>query len=133
MFEAGLVSLLSSTPALMATLGDRHIYPGGFVPENAVYPCLAYTIITGRDNYTFETKVDTETLVQFDALGPTYESCVLIKDQLRRLLSGFEGTLIDGTHVLGVIHNQDLDLNFDFTRNYRRVAEYRFLYVEPFS
>jgi hypothetical protein len=129
MFYAGLNSLLTGDAPLMATLGEA---PRPLVlPERPAYPSLTYQDITSLDRYTLDGKSGQQKRVQFDAWSPRYAECKAVTHALRNLLSGFTGTLSEGTRVLGAYRENEIDdWGFD-GRAFRITAEYRFLIVEP--
>lgn len=128
MFYAGLNSLLIGNGPLMATIGEA---PRPLVlPERPAYPSLTYQDIASRDAYTMDGKSGQEKRVQFDAWSPRYRDCKAVTLALRNLLSGFVGTLPDGTRVLGTFRENEID-DWPFDgRCYRITVDYRFLIAE---
>lgn len=130
MIEAGIEALLSSDTTLNGLIQSR-IYPA-FIEQVEKYPCLKYQLITAKCNYTFESAVTPQKWFQFDAWGTTIAQVKQIQAAVRQLLSAYQGTLADGTRVLGAFFDNETDLSPQAeARLYRTLSEYLFHYREP--
>lgn len=135
MLEAGLYSLLTSDAALSGLIGTR-LFPVVVnehdMPVNAGDPsCASYQVITGSTVYSLEPKQFSERRVQFDAWAVQYADAKAIQQAIRNVLSGFSGTLTDGTRVLSALLENEIDNFEDDSRVCRVMSEYRIRFVEP--
>ncbi len=134
MFEAGLYSLLTADATVSGLIGTR-LFPVVVnehdMPVNPGDPsCASYQVVAGDTTYTLEPKQTTERRVQFDAWAVEYSDAKSIVRAIRNVLSGYSGTLQDGTRVLTSVELNEID---DFGSNFRvwRVmSEYRITFVE---
>lgn len=130
MLEQGLVALLTANAALTALIGTR-LYPVQGPPDNPVFPYITYQDVTASSEYNLDSTETRKTLIQFDIWGTSYLTGKIIANALRNALSGYQGTLTDGTRVLFARRGNYLD-NFDVdSRTYRSIAEWEFTAVEP--
>lgn len=139
MFEAGLVALITGDAATAALIGTR-LYPVTAIPDEPTYPYVTYQDITGSSDYTFEGAEDTTVRIQFDIWVGTplpatpppnrYKLSKSIIIALRNLLSGYVGTLNDGTYVLFALRLNPMDKFDNDQRAYRSIVEYEFLIAE---
>lgn len=128
MFEAGLVSLLTSDAGVTAAISNAP-WPV-IVPETAALPCLSYQMVGGGNRYTLDKTSQQTRNVQFDAWAVRYGDCKTITRALRNVLDCYTGTLSDGTRVLSAFLTNEID-NWEFDgRSYRITVEYRFQIVE---
>lgn len=129
MFEASLVSLLKGNAALSAIVFGR-IYPVQGPPDSPVVPYITYQgIPSAPSEYGLDGSELCTKRIQFDLWGQ-YGDGKTIAIALRNILSGYSGTLSDGTRVLFAKRYPGLD-NFDVdSRSYRSIAEYEFLIAE---
>lgn len=137
MFEPGMVALIVGDGPTAALIGTR-LYPVQGVPDNPTFPYVTYQDITGSSDYAFDGAELRSARIQFDvwsdgnvdAATPGYGLNKSILNCLRNLLSGFVGTLNDGTRVLFTDRLNQMDQFDDDSRTYRSVAEYEFLISE---
>jgi len=101
------------------------------LPENPVYPCITYSVVSSTNTYSFEVKEVSKKRIDFNCFGTTYSDCKTIKKALQQVVDGYVGTLTDGTRVLGTFSGTELDFFEDDARVYRTLAEYIFEFVEP--
>jgi hypothetical protein len=126
MLEQGLVALLTANAGVIALVAAR-IYPVQGPPDNPTYPYITYQDIPAAPaDYAFDgSELDTRR-VQFAYWGTAYCDGANIMIAVRNVLSGYSGTLPDGTRVLFAKHLNWLN-NFDVdSRSYRSVDEYEF-------
>jgi hypothetical protein len=139
MIEAGIFNLLTTDPTTYALLGTR-LYPIQGVPDNPDYPYVTYQDVAAHSEYTFEPTEERIKRIQFDiwcggidnSVSPNnYSVGRAIIIAIRNLLSGYAGTLSDGSRVIFCSRGEELD-NFDVdSRSYRSVVEYEFDFSEP--
>ena len=88
--EAWLFSFLCGSPELAALIGTR-IYEN-IAPQNATYPAVVYTIITGGGDYTMSDATNQRTnLVQVSAWATSGTSRRAVADAVESRLSGLRG------------------------------------------
>lgn len=127
--EDGLVALLNADSGVNALLAGR-VYPVQGPPDNPTYPYTTYQDITASSDYALDGAETQTRRIQFDHWGMAYADGKTIAKAFRNVLSGFSGTLQDGTRVLFSKRLNYLD-NFDEdTRSYRSISEFEFLISE---
>ncbi len=131
MLEAGLVNLLITDATVSAIIGNR-CYPV-CVPETAVWPCLSYSVITSTCQYSLENSVITTKRIQLDGWSDSYLVAKQTIDAVRNVLSGFQGTLNDGTIITGAFEIMGMDLYEEYARKYRVLSEYEINFVAAFT
>jgi hypothetical protein len=131
MFEAGLVHLLTSDSGVSALISNRLYATQGAV-DSPTYPYAVYhSIPVARSEYTFDGKELRARTIQFDVWGTDPADCANTLLAIRNVLSGYTGTLNDGTRVLFAARANELS-NFDVDqRTFRSVVDYEFQFVEP--
>lgn len=99
MLTDGLVSLLLGVPAITAIVGNR-IQPIPAPEDTATRPCITYQSPSDVGSYTL-TGSDgvTSTRVVFDCLAPRYRDARALALAVKSALSGYSGTLSDGTVI----------------------------------
>lgn len=130
MLEDGLVTLLNSDGAVAGLLSGR-IYPVQGVPDNPTYPYITYQDVSGSSEYTFDSTEERMQRIQFDVWtnvlqGSTYGNGKSVLKALRNVLSGYVGTLQEGTRVLFAARLNEMDDFDQDSRSYKSVAEYEF-------
>jgi hypothetical protein len=128
MIEQGLTALLAANTTLTGLIGPR-LYPV-LVPEGSAFPCVSYQDISATSDYTLAGAETQNKRIQFDVWATTYAQCKAVTKALRNALTGYSGTLLDGTRILGVFRVLELDDYEPETRTYRTMNDYRFLYSE---
>lgn len=126
MFEAGLFALVTTDPGCSALIATR-LYPVQGVPDSPTFPYVTYqNIPSGNTEYAFDAAELDHSRIQFDIWGTQFLAGKTIMGALKTLLSGYQGTLSDGTRVLFTSRLNEMD-NFDVdSRSYRSVCEYEF-------
>jgi hypothetical protein len=122
MVEEGITSLLLADATLSGLIGTR-IYPV-LVPSDPVYPLLTYQVVTSKREYTLSNAVTKQKCIQFDCWGSTYSDSKQVQQALENVLSGYNGTLSDGTKVLGTFLDAEHDDFQSDARDYRAISEY---------
>jgi hypothetical protein len=129
LLEQGLVTLLTETPGVTELVADR-IYPVQGPPDNATYPFLTYLVAAGTSDYALDGTESRMKRLQFDCWSLSSLTNLQILTQLRNVLTGFVGTLPDGTRVLFAARvNEMSDFDND-SKSYRSICEYEFQFVE---
>ena len=126
MLEQGLVTLLLANAGVSALIGTR-IYPVQGPPDNPTYPYITYQDFTAApSDYAFDSAELVTRRIQFAYWGLAYSDGAGIYLAVRNAISGYVGTLGDGTRVLFAKHLTWMN-NFDVdSRSYRSVDEYEF-------
>jgi hypothetical protein len=125
MLEQGLVALLLANTGVSALVATR-IYPVQGPPDNPVYPYATYQDITASTDYAFDGSELVTRRIQLAYWGLAYGDGAALMIAMRNALSGYVGTLPEGTRVLFSKHMNWMN-NFDVdSRSYRSVDEYEF-------
>lgn len=128
-FEQGFVTLLTSDAGVSAA-GRGGYYAQ--LPKDYTLPSWTYTVISDPSDYTLQATVELSAMrMQVDCYGSTGAQAITLAKAIDRVLSGFLGTLSDGTIVQGCFRTNRIDFFDDSARNYRRMLEYQIWYVEP--
>jgi hypothetical protein len=128
--ETGLYTLLSTNAGVSALVGTR-IYPVQGPPDAPTYPYITYQPVTGGSEYALNSAEARRKRIQFDCWAASALANLQILTALRNVLTGYTGTLTDGTRVLFTTRENEM-ANFDDSQKvYRSVCEYEFLFVEP--
>jgi hypothetical protein len=123
-FEQGFVALVNSAA------GSGGYY--GQLPKDAQLPNWTYLDVSNPSDYTLQGAVELSGLrMQVDCYGQTAARAITLAKAIDRVLSGYVGTLPDGTVVQGCFRTNRLSFFDDNARNYRRMLEYEIWYVEP--
>ena len=130
MLEDGLVTLLGNDSGVTALVGTR-IYPTQGPPDSPTYPYLTYHAIpVAGSGYTLDGAESRHKTLQFEIWDTTFGGGRAVLKALRDLLSGYAGTLDEGTRVLFAARCNEMD-NFDVgQRVFRSVCDYEFEFVE---
>jgi hypothetical protein len=129
LLEQGLVTLLTETSGVTELVGDR-IYPVQGPPDNPTYPFITYLVASGNSDYGLDGTEARMKRIQFDSWSLSSLTNLQILTALRNVLTGFVGTLPDGTRVLFAARlNEMSDFDND-TKSYRSICEYEFQFVE---
>lgn len=129
MLEQGLVTLLTGAPGVTELVSDR-IYPVQGPPDNPTYPFITYLVAAGNSDYAMDGTEARMKRIQFDSWSLSSLTNLQILTQLRNVLTGFVGTLPDGTIVLFAARvNEMSDFDND-SKSYRSICEYEFQFVE---
>jgi hypothetical protein len=128
-FEQGFVALVNSDAGVSA-VGSS----GGYfaqLPKDKI-PGWTYLVVSDPSDYTLQGAVELSGMrLQVDCYGSTAAQAITLAKAIDRLLSGYQGTLPDGTVVQGCFRTNRLSFFDDNARNYRRMLEYEIWYVEP--
>jgi hypothetical protein len=123
-FEQGFVALVNSAA------GSGGYY--GQLPKDAQLPNWTYLDVSNPSDYTLQGAVELSGMrMQVDCYGQTAAQAITLAKAIDRVLSGYLGTLSDGTVVQGCFRTNRLSFFDDNARNYRRMLEYEIWYVEP--
>lgn len=129
MFEQGLVQLVNANSAVQAICAA-----GGYateLPKSPTYPNWTHTTISRVVNYTFDGPNRLQMRrVQIDCFGTNAADCINLATALENVLSGYVGTLPDGTYVQGCFLDTSNDFFDDTSRSYRRATDYLFWYAQ---
>lgn len=129
MLEQGLVTLLTETIGVTELVADR-IYPVQGPPDDPTYPFITYLVAAGNSDYALDGTEARMKRIQFDSWSLSSLTNLQILTALRNVLTGFVGTLPDGTIVLFAARlNEMSDFDND-TKSYRSICEYEFQFVE---
>jgi hypothetical protein len=129
LLEQGLVTLLTGAPGVTELVADR-IYPVQGPPDNPTYPFITYLVAAGNSDYALDGTEARMKRIQFDSWSLSSLTNLQILTALRNVLTGFVGTLPDGTRVLFAARvNEMSDFDND-TKSYRSICEYEFQFVE---
>lgn len=112
--EDAIYSLLSETVPLVALVGpaDPRIYRVEF-PQGVEYPALSYRLIDApRDEELLGPNGLVDARLQFDMLAKTYEDASAVRDQLKELLNGYEGT-VEGFEIIHSHFEDERDIPYD--------------------
>jgi hypothetical protein len=131
MLEQGLVNLLISDAGVSALISDR-LYPVAGPPDNPTFPYATYMAVpVAESDYTFDGAESRRKTIQFDVWGNQFSDGLNILIAIRNVLSGYAGTLNEGTRVLFASRGNEMD-NFDVDqRTYRTVCDYEIEFSEP--
>jgi hypothetical protein len=124
-FEQGFVALVNTAA------GSGGYY--GQLPKDAQLPNWTYQVVSDPSDYTLQGAVELGYMrMQVDCYGDTAGQVITLAKAIDRVLSGYLGTLTDGTIVQGCFRTNRGGPPFDDgARNYRRMLEYEIWYVEP--
>jgi hypothetical protein len=124
-FEQGFVTLVNTGASIS----------GGYLaqlPVDAKLPSWTYQVVSDPSDYTLQNAVELGYMrMQVDCYGDTAAQSIILAKAIDRVLSGYLGTLPDGTIVQGCFRTNRIDFFDDSARNYRRMLEYEIWYVEP--
>ena len=98
-FESGLTALILADGPTAALIGTN-LFPVTGIIDGALYPYVTYQEISGSSFYTFDGSELRTNRMQLDIWSATYATNKSIIIALRNLLSGYTGTLNDGTRIL---------------------------------
>lgn len=136
MLEAGLVALVTAASAITDLIGSN-LYDT-VAPEQltnasgqSIYPCLTYQVVSYTKAYggTADAGVAEKRIV-WTAFSPQNSDVRNIREALRQLLTGYGGTLSDGTVVYFTeIVAQHDDFSAD-SRMFRATLHAKFSYAE---
>lgn len=122
-FEQGFVALVNTAAA------------GGYfaqLPKDAQLPAWTYLVVSDPSDYTLQATVELSAMrMQIDCYGQTGAQAITLAKAIDAVLSGYLGTLPDGTLVQGCFRTNRIDFFDDAARNFRRMLEYQIWYVEP--
>lgn len=128
--EQGFVALLTANPNVVAAAPV-----GGFLaqlPQDQALPSWSYTTVADPTDYTLKGPVGlSERRIQIDCYGNTGAETITLASAIDAVLSGYMGTLPDGTHVQGCFHLNTMDVFDEESRTFRRMLEYSLWYVTP--
>lgn len=125
-----MFALVTGDAGVTALIGTR-LYPVQGVPDNPTFPYVTYQPVTAGSDYTLDGAEARRMRLQFDCWALSSLDNLNILIAFRNLLSGFEGTLTDGTRVLFTSRENQME-NFDNNgKTYRSICEYEFLFSEP--
>lgn len=128
-FEQGFVSLVNSDTNVQAAGAGGYFAQ---LPPDAQLPAWTYLIVSDPSDYTLQNVVELSAMrMQVDCYGSSGAQAILLAKAIDRVLSGFLGTLSDGTIVQGCFRTNRIDFFDDSARNWRRMLEYQIWYVEP--
>jgi hypothetical protein len=121
MKTAALITLLQSTPAVSSLLSTAVNVPAPkpaavykqVLPRGYTLPAIVVHRYNGAREQDMSGPVDIrEDNFQLDVYGDTDGDCDAATDAARSFLTGFTGTLADGTVVTGTYLEQDRDMPF---------------------
>jgi len=130
MLEEGIVSALTTNSTFTALVGTR-IYPVDGVRNQETFPYVTYRNgPSPATEYYCDGKQILHKSIQFDVWAQKYSDARNIANAIDGVLSGYAGTLPDGTRVIFATAVNEID-NFDVdARAKRSIVEYNFQYVE---
>jgi len=120
--DAGLFSLLSSSPAITAICPGTSIYPV-VLPTGPSYPCMLYKLMSAKPSPTLDTSGFQRCRVEFDCFSQTYAQAVSLRAAIRSTLEGYRGALNDGTLLQDAQFIQILDDYENDARIFRAMIE----------
>lgn len=126
---AGIVDLLKSDSTVNGLISGR-VYLGD-IPQDAQYPCLVILVASQRGEYDLEGRRITSRTIQMEGRGQNYYDADSVRDAVLRFLDAYQGTLTDGTRVLGTFIGPAMDFFESSSYTNRAVFEFTFQYVEP--
>jgi len=99
MLVEGLVALLNADSEVTTICGDR-IMPIPAPDDLSQYPCVTYQVASGTTSYTFTNPTGVvDSRVVFTCIAADYGNAKTLARALMQALSGYRGTLQDGTLV----------------------------------
>lgn len=108
-----LVSLLSGDSSITALLSAPTAISEQALPRGFALPAIVVHRYNGGQDQAFDGPSGVrEDNFQIDVYGLTADQCDAITDACRVLLTGYSGTLSDGTAVQGCYLEQDRDMPF---------------------
>lgn len=130
MLEAGIQELIGANAGVQALIGNpARLYPV-VLPEDAVYPCATYQVISDVPVYVLPAGTAIEVKrIQVDTWsgGPdnaTYAAAKAVQAAVRAVLELYYGQLADGTRVAGIFVAHSMDLFEQDARAYRTTTDY---------
>jgi hypothetical protein len=130
MLVAGIQNLVAASSAVQALIGNPARFYPVVLPENPVYPCASYQVISDIPEYVLSgTKTIQQVRLQVDTWsgGPanaTYLAAKNVQLAIRAALEGFRGQLLDGTNVAWIEVKHAADLYEQNARAYRTTMDY---------
>ena len=116
MTASSLIALLQATPEIASLLGTYQSAPAvhlQVMPRGYKFPAIVVHRYMGTRDQDFQGPVSVEeSNFQLDIYGDTATDCEAVTDACRTFLTGYTGTLADGTVVQGTYKEQDRDMPF---------------------
>ncbi|TXH19320.1 MAG: DUF3168 domain-containing protein [Hyphomicrobiaceae bacterium] len=94
MISEALYSKLSTDSGISAIVSTR-VYPVR-LPQNPVFPCVSFQVITEPRTYTMEGKDAPNVIFQIDCWAKTHVGAHQLAEAVSASLSGFRGTMGTG-------------------------------------
>jgi hypothetical protein len=118
MIEQGLYTLVTQSSTVKAAVGtDANGTTSAFwilAPQGAKLPFLIFSRVSTSDVYTMAGGAGVRnSLIQIVCYATTYYNSRAIADAVRRFLTGYKGTLSDGTVVDSIFCDKDFDRQFE--------------------
>ena len=130
MITEGLYALLAADSGVSAIVGAR-IYYVEAPPDLTKYPCVAYRLVGGNSNPTFNTSGTLRSRVEIDAYAINGSVADELRGAVINAVNGWQQKLGDNTNVLDAIL---LNPGTDFCseeRIFRCMCEFYVLYTLP--
>lgn len=83
-------------------------------------------MVSSPTDYTLDGRSTKEKRIQFDPWGQSYADVKAVIAATDAVLDGFQGTLSEGTVVLGSFRSEEIDLTDQYSRAFRTMIEYHF-------
>jgi len=120
------VKYLIQQDATLLGLVSTRIYPNP-LPENPTYPSIGYQQISdvNHSSHSGSSQLAT-TRLQLDVWHNTYDAAKTVRDNLKRVLRDYKGTVINGTYtdrIDRIIWDNDQVMFDTETRKYHRVID----------
>lgn len=135
MLESGIAKLVAADAGVQTLIGANpcRFYPV-LVPEDPVYPCASYQVISETPNYTLDgDRGINQIRLQVDSWSggtesASYAAAKAVQVAIRDVLEGYSGQLPDGTRVAGIFVSNASDFYEQDGRCYRTFTDYMILF-----
>jgi hypothetical protein len=117
--ETGIFTLLTQDATVGPLVGNSRVYPVLMAP-NSAYPAIVYRVGEIETLYTLAGEAGlSQKRIYVSCHGQAYLDARSLADAVTELLSGYHGTLADGTVIQGAFQDSEEDLYDDPVRTYR--------------
>jgi hypothetical protein len=99
MIETGLTAYLLAQSSVTSLIGEA-LQPLPAPDEVEQYPCVTYQVASYQADYTASGSTGwAQKRVVYNCWATTYLQAITIREAIRTALTGYQGTLPDGTEV----------------------------------
>ena len=135
MIEEGFLVLLNADAGVTGLLAGGGKITPLILPKESLLPAVTYQRISGtEDNNLVASKTGglVRARYQFSSWSYTYLGAILLGHAIKNALRGFQGTMADADHtqVRDVVVDNDMDAWEDVARQYRRMTDFIFWYIQ---